>query len=257
MELKERFSLKGKTAWVTGAAHGIGRASALALAQAGADVAVMDLNGKGLKETGRMIERYGRRTLLFTGDTTSEKDVQDAVKRIKDAWGKLDVAFCNAGTFQDIPAEKMELKEFQRVIQVNLTGSFITAREAGKAMIESGGGNVVLTASMSGHIANIPQCQCAYNSSKAGVIMLGKSLAIEWAKYGIRVNTISPGYIRTWSDIPLKPEEVGTSNFEQWTPLKRFGVAEELGSLVVFLSSNASSFVTGADYLIDGGYTAF
>lgn len=257
MELKERFSLEGKTAWVTGAAHGIGRASALALAQAGADVAVMDLNGKGLEETGRMIEQYGRRALLFTGDTTSEKDVQNAVEQVKDAWGKLDVAFCNAGTFQDIPAEKMELKEFQRVIGVNLTGAFITAREAGKAMIEDGGGNIILTASMSGHIANIPQCQCAYNSSKAGVIMLGKSLAIEWAKYGIRVNTISPGYIRTWSDIPLKPEEVGTSNFEQWTPLKRFGAAEELGSLVVFLASNASSFVTGADYLIDGGYTAF
>ena len=141
---------------------------------------------------------------------------------------------------------------------MNLTGAFITARAAGKTMIERGvPGSIVLTASMSGHIANIPQCQCAYNASKAGVIMLGKSLAVEWARHGIRVNTISPGYIRTWSDEPLKPEEVGTSNFEQWTPLRRFGQAEELQGLVVYLAGDASGFVTGSDYVIDGGYTAF
>ena len=257
MGIKEKFSVKGKKAWVTGAAHGIGRASALALAEAGADVALMDLNTEGLEETGNMIRERGRNAFVFTGDITSEEDVKKAVNEVLEKWGRLDIAFCNAGTFQDIPAEKMEVQEFQRVVQVNLTGAFISAREAGKAMIGNGGGNIVLTASMSGHIANIPQCQCAYNSSKAGVIMLGKSLAIEWAKYGIRVNTISPGYIRTWSDIPLKPEEVGTSNFEQWTPLRRFGAAEELGALIVYLTSDASSFVTGADYLIDGGYTAF
>lgn len=257
MGIENRFSLQKKIAWVTGGAHGIGRAAAVALAEAGADVGLMDLNQEGLKQTKEMINKLGRNCLTYTGDITREEDVKLALGQIEDTWGRLDIAFCNAGTFQDVPAEKMELEEFQRVVGVNLTGAFLTAKEAGKIMMKGNGGKIILTASMSGHIANIPQCQCAYNASKAGVIMLGKSLAIEWAKYGIRVNTISPGYIRTWSDEPLSTEEEGTSNFEQWTPMKRFGKAEELGSLVLYLASDASSFVTGADYLIDGGYTAF
>lgn len=249
--------LSGVSAWVTGAAHGIGRASALALAAAGADVALTDINEEGLKKTAEMICDLGQKVLVLPADITQEKEIETVIEKIVDQWGKLDFAYCNAGTFQDIPAEEMPLEEFQRVINVNLTGAFITARAAGKAMMLQGKGNIALTASMSGHIVNIPQCQCAYNSSKAGVIMLGKSLAIEWAKHGIRVNTISPGYIRTWSDEPLKPEEVGQSNFEQWTPLKRFGAAEEIAGMVVYLASSDSSFVTGSDFLIDGGYTAF
>lgn len=255
MDCKNRLS--GVSAWVTGAAHGIGRASALALAAAGADVALTDINEEGLKKTAEMICDLGRKVLVLPADITQEKEIETVIAKIVEQWGKLDFAYCNAGTFQDIPAEEMPLEEFKRVINVNLTGAFITARAAGKAMMLQGKGNIALTASMSGHIVNIPQCQCAYNSSKAGVIMLGKSLAIEWAKHGIRVNTISPGYIRTWSDEPLKPEEVGQSNFEQWTPLKRFGAAEEIAGMVVYLASSDSSFVTGSDFLIDGGYTAF
>lgn len=255
MDHKNRLS--GVSAWVTGAAHGIGRASALALAAAGADVALTDINEEGLKKTAEMICDLGQKVLVLPADITQEKEIETVIAKIVEQWGKLDFAYCNAGTFQDIPAEEMPLEEFKRVINVNLTGAFITARAAGKAMMLQGKGNIALTASMSGHIVNIPQCQCAYNSSKAGVIMLGKSLAIEWAKHGIRVNTISPGYIRTWSDEPLKPEEVGQSNFEQWTPLKRFGAAEEIAGMVVYLASSDSSFVTGSDFLIDGGYTAF
>lgn len=253
----DKMSLASKTAVVTGAAHGIGKACALALAQAGADVMVVDINEK-VADTAEEIRQIGRKAISMTGDITDEKQMTECMDRVLREWDKVDICFCNAGTFQDIPAEDMPLEEFERVIRVNLTGAFITARAAGKAMIERGvPGSIVLTASMSGHIANIPQCQCAYNASKAGVIMLGKSLAVEWARHGIRVNTISPGYIRTWSDEPLKPEEVGTSNFEQWTPLRRFGQAEELQGLVVYLAGDASGFVTGSDYVIDGGYTAF
>ena len=253
----DKMSLASKTAVVTGAAHGIGKACALALAQAGADVMVVDINEK-VADTAEEIRQIGRKAISMTGDITDEKQMTECMNRVLREWDKVDICFCNAGTFQDIPAEDMPLEEFERVIRVNLTGAFITARAAGKAMIERGvPGSIVLTASMSGHIANIPQCQCAYNASKAGVIMLGKSLAVEWARHGIRVNTISPGYIRTWSDEPLKPEEVGTSNFEQWTPLRRFGQAEELQGLVVYLAGDASGFVTGSDYVIDGGYTAF
>ena len=253
----DKMSLASKTAVVTGAAHGIGKACALALAQAGADVMVVDINEK-VADTAEEIRQSGRKAISMTGDITDEKQMTECMNRVLREWDKVDICFCNAGTFQDIPAEDMPLEEFERVIRVNLTGAFITARAAGKTMIERGvPGSIVLTASMSGHIANIPQCQCAYNASKAGVIMLGKSLAVEWARHGIRVNTISPGYIRTWSDEPLKPEEVGTSNFEQWTPLRRFGQAEELQGLVVYLAGDASGFVTGSDYVIDGGYTAF
>lgn len=253
----DKMSLKTRTAVVTGAAHGIGRAGALALAEAGADVAVVDLKDTVYK-TAEEIRAMGRKAIAAVADITDEKQIHECMDQVIREWGKVDICFCNAGTFQDIPAEDMPLEEFERVIRVNLTGAFITARAAGKTMIEKGiPGSILLTASMSGHIANIPQCQCAYNASKAGVIMLGKSLAVEWARHGIRVNTISPGYIRTWSDEPLKPEEVGTSNFEQWTPLRRFGQAEELQGLVVYLAGDASGFVTGSDYIIDGGYTAF
>lgn len=249
--------ISGKTAWVTGAAHGIGRASAMALAAEGGDVAISDINVKGLEETAASIRGLGRKALILPADITNEQEIRETIGKIVQEWGTLDIAYCNAGTFQDIPAEEMPLEEFERVIRVNLIGAFISARAAGRAMIRQKKGSIILTASMSGHIANIPQCQCAYNSSKAGVIMLGKSLAIEWARHGIRVNTVSPGYIRTWSDEPLKPEEVGQSNFEQWTPLKRFGAAEEIAGIIVYLGSDESSFVTGSDFVVDGGYTAF
>ncbi|MCI9148013.1 MAG: SDR family oxidoreductase [Hungatella sp.] len=253
----DKMSLKSRTAVVTGAAHGIGKACALALAEAGADVAVVDLK-EGVSGTADEIRAMGRKSIAIAADVSDEKQMDACMNQVAGEWGGIHFCFCNAGTFQDIPAEEMPLEEFERVIKVNLTGAFVTARAAGKIMIEKGiPGSILLTASMSGHIANIPQCQCAYNASKAGVIMLGKSLAVEWARHKIRVNTISPGYIRTWSDEPLKPEEVGTSNFEQWTPLRRFGQAEELQGLVVYLAGDASGFVTGSDYIIDGGYTAF
>jgi NAD(P)-dependent dehydrogenase (short-subunit alcohol dehydrogenase family) len=257
MNYTEKYSLSGRTALITGAAHGIGRACAVALARCGVNLALIDINKEGLSTTSDMISEGGGKSILFETDITDESEMLETVDKTIKKYGKLDIAFCNAGTFQDIPAETMELREFIRVININLIGQFITARAAGRAMILQKSGSIIFTASMSGHIANIPQCQCSYNASKAAVIMLGKSLAIEWAKYNIRVNTISPGYVRTWSDIPQKPEEVGKHMHEQMTPMKRFGQADEMTGLVLYLAGDASSFVTGSDILIDGGYTAF
>jgi NAD(P)-dependent dehydrogenase (short-subunit alcohol dehydrogenase family) len=257
MNYMEKYNLSGRTALVTGAAHGIGRACAVALAQCGVDVALVDVNKQSLLVTSDMIRETGRQSILFETDITNEPEMLKTVDEMVKKFGKLDIAFCNAGTFQDIPAETMDLQEFIRVININLIGQFITARAAGRAMISQKSGSIIFTASMSGHIANIPQCQCSYNASKAAVIMLGKSLAIEWAKHNIRVNTISPGYVRTWSDIPQKPEEVGKHMHEQMTPMKRFGQADDIPGLVLYLASDASDFVTGSDILIDGGYTAF
>lgn len=257
MSEQQTPSLSGKTAWVTGAAHGIGRACAMSLAGAGARVALTDMRGEMAEQVAQQIRSAGGEAQAWQSDVTDEADTRRAVSAIVERFGSLDVAFCNAGTFQNVPAEQMPLSEFERVIRVNLTGTFITARAAGRAMIEAGhGGSIILTASMSGHIVNVPQCQVAYNASKAGVIQLGKSLAVEWARHGIRVNTVSPGYIYTYSDEPIPPENVGKSDFERLTPLKRFGQPEELGALVLYLASDASAFVTGTDILIDGGYTA-
>lgn len=255
--IADQMNMQGKTVWITGAAHGIGKAAAIALAKAGANIAISDIRGEMLEAVAEELRAIGAKAQAYMSDITNEQHTDQTVSQIVEDFGRIDGAFLNAGTFQDIPAEKMSLEEFRRVIDVNLVGAFISARAAGRVMIKQQYGRIVLTGSMSGHIVNIPQCQVAYNSSKAGVIHLGKSLAIEWAKHNIRVNTISPGYIYTFSDEPIPPDKVGKSLFEQWTPLKRWGQADELAGLVVYLLSDSSSFVTGADVLIDGGYTAF
>ena len=135
----DKMSLASKTAVVTGAAHGIGKACALALAQAGADVMVVDINEK-VDDTAEEIRQIGRKAISMTGDITDEKQMTECMNRVLREWDKVDICFCNAGTFQDIPAEDMPLEEFERVIRVNLTGAFITARAAGKTMIERAGG---------------------------------------------------------------------------------------------------------------------
>ena len=200
----------------------------------------------------KVVEWYGgKEKYLSVVNNPISKDVADSYnKRIEAVLQKLiakrncDV---NSSEVQEVVEEYgLLMKQFSQIKE-----------EQGFMMAQAQYYRNERIKSMSGHIVNIPQCQCAYNSSKAGVILLGKSLAIEWAKHGIRVNTVSPGYIRTWSDEPLKPEEVGQSNFEQWTPLKRFGAASEIAGIIVYLASEESSFVTGSDFVVDGGYTAF
>ena len=157
----------------------------------------------------------------------------------------------------NIPAEEMTYEQWKKVIDINLSGVFLTAQAAGKVMLKQGSGSIINTASMSAHIVNVPQPQCAYNASKAGVIQLTKSLAIEWAKRGVRVNSISPGYIGTeltLSSPSLKPL------IEQWNamaPMGRMGRPEELQSICVYLAGDTSSFTTGSDFVVDGAFTCF
>lgn len=149
----------------------------------------------------------------------------------------------------------MTFEQWKKVIDVNLTGIFLTAQAAGKVMIQQGGGSIINTASMSGHIVNVPQPQCSYNASKAGVIQLTKSLAVEWADKNVRVNCISPGYMGTELTLnspSLKPL------IEQWNkmaPLHRMGKPEELQSICVYLAGDTSTFTTGADFVVDGAFT--
>lgn len=258
MDIVEKMRLDGKKGFVTGAARGIGKCTATAFAEAGADVAIVDVDLDVAKETAEEIAKAtGKKVIALKCDCTDEKQVNDMVAQVVSQIGGLDFCHNNAGICINAPAEEMSYEQWSKVININLTGIFLTDIAAGKYMLEHGGGSIINTASMSGHIVNVPQPQCAYNASKAGVIQLTKSLAIEWAKRGVRVNSISPGYIGT--------ELVNSSDFlvpliEKWNamaPMGRLGRPEELQSICVYLAGDTSSFTTGSDFIIDGAFTCF
>lgn len=258
MGILEKMRLDGKSAFVTGGARGIGKSVATALAEAGADVAIVDIDLDEAQKTAAQIAgETGRKTIALKTDVTDPKEVDAMIDSLLAAFGKIDIAFCNAGICINEPAESMTYEQWMKVINVNLNGVFLTARAAGKVMIQQGGGSIINTASMSGHIVNVPQPQCAYNASKAGVIQLTKSLAVEWATKNVRVNSISPGYIAT-ELISNAPHLVPL--IEKWNdmaPMHRMGKPEELQAVVVYLAGDCSSFTTGSDFVVDGAFTCF
>lgn len=252
MSIIDRFRLTGKKAVVTGAAQGIGHHVAIALAEAGADVALLDLNEAGA--TQEAIRALGREAFCLCLDVSDEAAVEAAFTQIDARFGGVDILFNNAGICICIEAETMSLEQWRKVVDVDLTAQFLVARAAGQRMIKAGkGGAIISTASMSGHIVNVPQPQCAYNAAKAGLIHLTKSLATEWAKHDIRVNCISPGYMATPLSIDVPRERM--ENWFFFAPMKRMGLPEELQGAVVYLASEAASYTTGADIVIDGGYS--
>ena len=258
MGIIEKMRLDGKKAFVTGGAQGIGRRIATALAEAGADVAIVDVNLEAAQKTAREIQEANRNHMIAVkADITNPEDVNRMIETILEEFGRLDAAFCNAGIGHNVEVENDTLEDWSRVINVNLNGTFLTAQAAGRVMLRQGGGSIINTASMSAHIVNVPQPQCAYNASKAGVIQLTKSLAIEWAKRGVRVNSISPGYIGT--ELTLNSPTL-VPLIEQWNamaPMGRMGKPEELESICVYLAGDTSTFTTGSDFIIDGAFTCF
>ena len=258
MGIIEKMRLDGKAIYVTGGASGIGKSVATALAEAGADVAIVDINLEGAEAVAKEIaEATGSKTIAIRCDVTNQEDVEAMVAEVAGTYGKLDACFNNAGICLNVPAEEMTFEQWNKVININLNGVFLCATAAGRVMLKQGYGSIINTASMSGHIVNVPQPQCAYNASKAGVSMLTKSLAIEWAKKGVRVNCISPGYIGT--DLTLNSEALKPL-IEQWNamaPMGRLGRPEELQSIVVYLAGDTSSFTTGSDIIVDGAFTCF
>lgn len=258
MGIIEKMRLDGKAIYVTGGASGIGKSVATALAEAGADVAIVDVNLEGAEMVAKEIaEATGSKTIAIRCDVTNQDDVEAMVAKVVDTYGKLDACFNNAGICLNVPAEEMTFEQWNKVININLNGVFLCATAAGRVMLKQGCGSIINTASMSGHIVNVPQPQCAYNASKAGVSMLTKSLAIEWAKKGVRVNCISPGYIGT--DLTLNSEALKPL-IEKWNamaPMGRLGRPEELQSIVVYLAGDTSSFTTGSDIIVDGAFTCF
>lgn len=258
MGIVERMRLDGKKGFVTGAARGIGKCTATAFAEAGADIAIVDLDIETARKTAKEIaEATGRKVIAIKCDVTVEAQVQAMVDQVVEELGGLDFCHANAGICINAPADEMTYDQWLKVINVNLNSVFLTDTIAGKYMLAHGGGSIINTASMSAHIVNVPQPQCAYNASKAGVIQLTKSLAIEWAKRGVRVNCISPGYIGT--ELILAAPHL-TALIEQWNaiaPMGRLGKPEELESICVYLAGDTSTFTTGSDFIVDGAFTCF
>lgn len=247
------WSLDGKTAVVTGAAQGIGKAIAARLSRAGAHVVVTDLDDILGPATA---EEIGGEFVRL--DVTDSAAVDAVVADLTGRLGRLDIWVNNAGIAVNAAAEEMTDDQWRRVMTVNLDAVFYCSRAVGRHMLAQGAGAIVNIASMSGSIANHPQPQCGYNTSKAGVIMLTKSLAAEWAPRGVRVNSVSPGYTRTAIlDQVLAIRQDWAQVWFDRTPMGRPAEVEEVAAVVHFLASDAASFVTGSDYTVDGGYTAW
>jgi sorbose reductase len=253
MSVLDLFDLHGKRALVTGASSGIGRKVAEAYLQAGAQVAIAARHSEALEQVAADLASAGSRVLPVCCDVTQPDQVDRMLDQVTAELGGVDIAVCNAGIVTVKPMLEMSLEEFQRIQDTNVTGVFLTAQAAARQMVRQGhGGVIITTASMSGHIINVPQQVGHYCASKAAVIHLTKAMAVELAPHQIRVNSVSPGYIRTELVEPL------TEYHAQWEPkipLGRMGGPEELTGLYLYLASEASSYMTGSDIVIDGGYT--
>ncbi|GIO64665.1 MULTISPECIES: SDR family NAD(P)-dependent oxidoreductase [Paenibacillus] len=246
------MKLSGKVAIITGGASGIGQATARLFAQEGAKVVVADRSEAG-QEVSDHLKEKGYNSIYVRVDVTKEEEVQSLVERTVKEYGKLDIMFANAGVANDEPADQLSLDKWQRTIDVNLTGVFLSDKHAVVQMLRQGtGGAIINSASIHGHAAKAGVT--AYGSAKGGVVLLTQTLGIEYAKHGIRVNAVCPGYIDTPLLKALPPE--AKQQLVELHPIGRLGTAEEVAKSVLFLASDDSSFVIGTSLMVDGGYTA-
>jgi NAD(P)-dependent dehydrogenase (short-subunit alcohol dehydrogenase family) len=256
MTTNRNGSFEGKVAFVTGAANGIGRATALAFAREGASVTVADVSEQGNKETARMIEQLGRRALAVTCDVTRAEDVKGALDKTVAAFGRLDVAFNNAGVEQKklVPTAELEEEEWDRIINIDLRSVFLCMKHEIPLMLKQGGGAIVNTSSGAGIIGI--KGNPAYTAAKHGVIGLTRAAALDYAASNIRVNAVCPGYI----DTPMMARFTGgtaegRARVISEEPIGRMGQPEEIANAVLWLCSDAAAFVVGHALVIDGGQT--
>jgi NAD(P)-dependent dehydrogenase (short-subunit alcohol dehydrogenase family) len=247
------YGLYGKVALVTGAASGIGRAAARAFARSDAAVLVCDIDDAGGAETVAMIEAAGGAAAFQHCDVSNADQVKAMVAAATARFGRLDCAFNNAG-INSIAGDEYEDEVWNRSVGVNLTGVMMCMREEAKAMLETGGGSIVNTSSINGLVGN--PGQPAYVATKHGVVGLTRHGALRWAKAGIRINAVCPGVIETAMTAPLIADPEMRVLIDSMTPMGRMGQAEEIAEAVVWLCSDAASFVTGHAMVIDGGATA-
>ncbi|MGH7456255.1 MAG: SDR family NAD(P)-dependent oxidoreductase [bacterium] len=262
----QRGRLAEKTALITGAASGIGKATAILLARVGAKVAVADIDGNGAQNTASEIASLGGTAVPYSLDVTSEDEWQRVISDLLEKWERLDILVNNAGISFAKPLSEMSLAEWRKVFAVNLDGVFLGTKHGTNAMRKGGGGSIINVASASGIKAG-PGAS-AYCASKAAVRMFSKVIALECAQNGdnIRVNTVSPGGVMTpmwesmgfWQDMKAQTgsAEASWQKMSQDVPLKRFAKPEEIAAAILYLASDESAYVTAADLVIDGGYTA-
>jgi len=247
------FSLNDKLAAVTGAGRGIGRALSIGLAEAGADVVLLSRTRNDLEDTASEIEKLGRRAYILPTDVTSREEIRKAISYIEDQNRSIDILINNAGMNIRSTALEVTDQEWQTIMDTNLKSAFMMSQEAGKHMMEKNQGKIINIASVAGHIAL--RTGVVYASTKAAMIQMTKVLAMEWGKYNINVNSIGPWYFKTPLTAELLQNEEYVNDILAVTPLKRIGELEELVGPAVFLSSDASNYVTGQTIFVDGGMT--
>ena len=255
MSVLDTFSLSGKVSVVTGGNRGIGRALATALAEAGSDIVLLVRDREGTAAAVAELEALGVSALAVTADVTEPRQVQRAVDEVLSRLGQVDVLVNNAGTCIHRPALEVTEEEWRSVMEVNVDGLWHCSQAFGRQMVAQRRGVIVNIGSISGQIVNRPQWQPGYNASKAAVHQLTKSLAAEWAPYGVRVNALAPGYVKT--EMAPVDEPRFRQHWIEDAPMRRYAMPAELGPSVVFLASDASSFMTGSVLVVDGGYTLF
>jgi len=259
LDFKTLFNLKDKVVFITGGGRGIGQSLANGFYSCGANISICDQNEEGMNETETILKESEIKDQNFVKsvvDVRDKKSIADAIFKTEKELGPIEVAINCAGIANANPAEEMSQDQWQNMFDINLSGVFYSCQEEAKTMIKRKKGSIINIASMSGIIVNRGLKQVHYNSSKAGVIHLTKSLAMDWVEYGIRVNSISPGYTKT--PMNLRPEMVDQVKlFESGTPMNRMASPDEIVGPAIFLATEASSFCTGIDLVVDGGFTCW
>jgi len=259
MKSLELFNLSGKVAVVTGAARGLGKQMAMALAEAGADVCICDILTEQGISTSKEIETLGRKAFYQDVDVTKSAQIERFVKDVVKQYDKIDILINNVGIESEgCPIEEVTDDLWRKIIDTNMSSMFYVAKIVGKEMIHRGeGGSIINMSSISGLIISkiLPRHNVTYCVAKAGVAHLTKGLASEWAQYNIRVNALAPGYMLTENTATSRKFPEIVERLTEMTPMKRYGREWELKGVVVFLASQASSFMTGSTIVIDGGHT--
>jgi len=250
------FSLSGKTAIITGASRGIGEAIAKGFAQAGANLALASRNLSALQEVAKRIEVFGRKALPLSVDIGNPEEIRKGVELTLQVYPRIDILVNNAGISPVLKkSEEMDLKEWEEIIRINLTGTFLFCIEVGKAMIRQGGGKIINMVSV-GAVVGFPR-QVGYCASKGGILQLTKVLALDWQKFNVQVNAIGPSYMETELTKGMRESKVISENLLRRTPMGRFGRPEEVVGAALYLASDASSYVTGQTLFVDGGWLAY
>jgi NAD(P)-dependent dehydrogenase (short-subunit alcohol dehydrogenase family) len=248
------FRLDQKVAIVTGAGRGIGRALAIGLAEAGANLVLISRTEKDLIETAKLVEETGQKTLILPTDVTKRDEVHSSINMIIEKWGKIDILINNAGMNIRSQALRVTDSEWQMIMDTNLKSAFMVSQEVGQTMKDRGnGGKIINITSVAGHVAL--RTGVVYAATKAALIQMTKVLAMEWGQFGIHVNAIGPWYFKTPLTEKLLSDQTYVDEILSVTPLKRIGELPELVGPAIFLASDAANYITGQTLFVDGGMT--